>query len=131
MIRRTVSRRISGVELVRATFFVAEEAQSALGDLVATAEAWMDRVLVPRAQNAYEEDASADKRFTFRRFEYALTASVVAAADGEKELILTATLGRARGELLEKSERRLRLSAQDGGFLPPKKEKASARRLLP
>lgn len=123
MERRTVSRREEGVELVRATFSVDEAAQSALGDLLRSAESFVDRELLPRAKEAYARDPDPDKRFAFRRFTYAFSASAAPADDGESELVLSATLARAGGEILEKTEQRLRLSAEDGGFLPPKKKR--------
>ena len=125
MERRTISRREEGVELVRATFSVDDEAKNALGDLLFAVEAFVDRDLLPRAKEAYARDPAPDKRFAFRRFTYAFEASVALAEDGEQELIMSAILARAGGEVLEKNERRLCLSSEDGGFLPPKKRKGA------
>lgn len=123
--RHTVSRREAGVELVRATFFVDDAAKALLGDATARVESWIDGTLVPYVREIYDADPSPEKRFTFLRFEYALSATVAPSDGGERELILSATLRRARGEPLASFSRRERIRVADGTFLPPEKRKST------
>ena len=114
--RHTLSCRVGGVELVRAFFLYSEEVPEAW---IAAARAWVDESLLPYAAVAYETDPSENKRFSFRRFEYSLSAVI----DGEENTFsLKAVLSRG-GETLAESTRRERFCPQSCRFLPPIKTK--------
>lgn len=125
--KRTVSRREDGVELVRATFCYPTLPGCAVDTWVKNAARWVDETLFPHAKRVFENDPAADKRFSFRRFEYALVISAFSLSDGAVELHAKATLARARGALIAEKEIVERICAADGCFLPMKKKKAPRR----
>ena len=116
--RKTVSRRESGTEIVRATLS-RPAACFYMQELTDRAERWVEEVLVPRVRRAFLDDPDPSKRFRFRRFEYDLCISLNPFNDEIAELCVEATLGRARGERLasERTVHCMRLS--DGALLPP------------
>ena len=121
--RRTVSRREDGVELVRGVFSYPEDLWDEAAEWIASAERWLDDVLFPYARTQFENDPAADKRFSFRRYEYEIAVSFVTEASETASLHLAATLRRARGELLSSREYAERLRLSDHRFLPPSNKK--------
>lgn len=129
-IRRTYSRRTDGIELVRATVFCAEELVTLAAPWIENALSWMDECLVPYAKRVFDNDPASDKRFSFRRFEYSVAFSLALTAEETAELCVKTTLSRARGAVIEETERRERLRPSDLSFLPPEKRKKAPRRVL-
>lgn len=127
--RRTFSRRMDGVELVRATVSC-DSAAGALADVwIENALRWTDDVLVPYAKQVFEKDPASDKRFTFRRFEYVLSVSLSSASAEEAELRVKATLARARGAVIVETHHVERLRLADRAFLPSESKKKAPRRV--
>lgn len=121
--KRTISRRVDGVELVRATF----SCPNAANPWIENAIQWVDETLFPHVKRVFANDSAVDKRFSFRRFEYALVVLAVPLSAEEVELRAKATLTRARGALIAEKEVVERVRVSDGCFLPPKKKKAPRR----
>lgn len=117
---RTVSRREGGVELVRATVCCVVPEGSRLECLADEALAWVDESLLPRARACYEADPTPQKRFFFPRFEYALRIGAERAENGVFLVRIAATLTRAQGLELAKSEQVLTVREKDGVIVPKK-----------
>lgn len=128
--RRTFSRRMDGVELVRATVCCDSAAGTLADGWIENALRWVDDVLVPYAKQVFEKDPASDKRFTFRRFEYVLSVSLSSVSAEEAELRVKATLARARGAVIGETEHVERLRLADRAFLPSESKKKAPRRVL-
>ena len=118
--RKTISRRENGTELVRAVISRPKGEYSLLQRLVERAEAWVDDELLPCAKQAFADDPDPSKRFSFRRFEYALSISLSVIREDVAELSVEATLVRARGERLSSAASTYYMRLSDGSLLPPK-----------
>ena len=127
--RRTVSRRENGTELIRAAFVYPSDLP-AVGELAAQVESFVDSTLLPWARDSFFAEPAPNKRFSFRRFEYAFSVTAKEGREGIVELTLRAQLARAQGEMLgsHESTRFLRLS--DGLFVPHKIAQKKHRKVL-
>lgn len=117
--RKTVSRRICGTEIVRATLSY-PVGFAFLEDLSRRAQMWVEQTLTPHAERVFTDDPDPSKRFCFRCFDYCLCVSLSQICEDVAELCVEATLDRARGERLcsERAVHAIRLS--DGAILPPR-----------
>ena len=126
--RKIVSRREDGVELVRGSFCWDEEVEPLVVAWVESALCWLDEGLLPVARHAFEMDPASDKRFFFRRYDYALSFSLETSLAGESTLVVKAAL--SRGDLLQEAFRTERVRLSDCVFLPPEKKKKAPRGAL-
>lgn len=127
--RKIISRRAEGVEVARGSFSWDEAVEPLVVPWLENALRWLDEGLLPQARCTFESDPAPDKRFFFRRFEYALSISVDTVLNGVTILSVEASLSRG-GELL-KSLRQERLRLDDLTFLLPEKKKKAPRRVPP
>lgn len=120
---RTISRRVDGVELVRATIRVFAPRAAWAAELAEEAVRFVDETLVPLAKEQFENDPSPQKRFFFRRFLYELRVFEGEEADGVRPVYIRASLSRGNEGVIAETERVISLRASDGKLLPPKKRK--------
>lgn len=129
--RRTVSRRENGVELVRAVFSWPVSMPMA-NDWITAAERWLDDTLAPYAKREFDEDTGEDKRFFFRRFEYALSISLSPVSKELAECRICASLTRNRGQTVAEKECTELVRLSNLSFVPPvRRKRKKAPRKMP
>lgn len=117
--RKTISRRVDGTEVVRATLSYPAGFEF-LESLAHRAECWVEQTLTPHAQRIFADDCDPSKRFCFRRFEYTLCVFLTPVCADAAELCIEATLERARGERLSSESLVHTVRLSDGAILPPR-----------
>ena len=119
LIRRTVSHRHDGTEILRATYSTPPDLPPFLTDLISAAESYVDTTLRTSALEAFHADPNPNKRFYFHRFQYDLNIEITPTTPTESTLTIAATLTQAGPP--QQTRLTYRLRPADGTLLPPKK----------
>ena len=125
---KTISRRVDGVELVRATVRVFAPHAAWAAELAEEAIRFVDETLVPLAKGQFKSDPSPQKRFFFGRFLYELRVFEGEESNGTRPLYIRASLSRGNHGMITETERVILLRTSDGKLLPPKGRKKRRRK---
>ena len=120
-IRKTISRRKEGTEILRATLVRPPSVPAFVLDLIQDAENYVETVLAAEAEEAFAKDTSPDKRFYFPRFEYRLAVEIAPEDQETAALTIASSLSADREQRQGRKTCRFRI--RDGTLLPPKKKK--------
>ena len=125
LIRRTVSHRHDGTEILRATYSTPPDLPPFLTDLISAAESYVDTTLRTSALEAFHADPNPNKRFYFHRFQYDLNIEITPTTPTESTLTIAATLTQAGAP--QQTRLTYRFRPADGTLLPPKKAPKGAK----
>ena len=125
LIRRTVSHRHDGTEILRATYSTPSDLPPSLTDLITAAESYVDTTLRASALEAFRADPNPNKRFYFHRFQYDLNVEITPTTPTESTLTIAATLTQAGPP--QQTRLTYRFRPTDGTLLPPKKAPEGAK----